>query len=414
MTSLAQKILPAAQVVELLRVPSITVHAFCDMPETIGAMERAVADRRMSRAHVTLHAGGIAAGINLYRRTASPNLVLIESRAMIADLNSQLNALADVCQTGTKVIVIGYANDVAVYRDLLARGVSEYMVAPVDAVTIIGAISRLYQGAGTGKLGRSLAFVGANGGVGSSTLARNVASMIARQQGCDVILMELDLSFGSASVDLSLDPAQGIAQALQDPARLDDVLLERLLTKCDDRLSVLTAPASLAQIYDLEESAFVRVIELAQTTVPFVVLDVPHIWTSWVKKTLLMADDVVITAIPDLANLRNAKNLVELLKQGRPNDGASKLVLNQVGTPKRSEIKPGKFAAALEIEVVACVPYEPSTMSTAANQGLMVADTSASSAVAKSFAKIAQTFTGHTGAKSSWKNLFAFGSLWRS
>jgi pilus assembly protein CpaE len=421
MTSLAQKASPiplgakpTSDVVEMLRIPSITIHAFCDTPETTSAMERAVADRRMSRAHTTLHTGGIAAATDLYRRTASPNLVLIESRAPIAgELYAQLNALADVCQTSTKVIVIGYANDVTVYRDLLSWGVSEYIVAPVDAITIVGAISRLYHGTGTSKLGRSLAFVGAKGGVGSSTVATNVASMIARQQGCDVILTELDLPFGSASIDFNLDPAQGIAQALQDPARLDDGLLERLLTRCEDHLRVLTAPATLAQSYDFEESAFVRVIELAQTSVPFVVLDVPHIWTSWAKKTLLMADDVIITAMPDLANLRNAKNLVELLKQARPNDGPPKLVLNQVGAPKRSEVKPTKFAEALEIEVITCVPYEPSTMSTAANQGRMVADTSASSAVAKSFSKIAQTFTRHPAAKSTRKSLFNFGSLWR-
>ena len=418
MTSLAQKASPnplgakpTNDVFEMLRIPSITIHAFCETPETTSALERAVADRRMSRAPMTLHAGGIAAATDFYRRTASPNLVLVESRAAIAELHAQLNALADVCQTSTKVIVIGYANDVTVYRDLLSWGVSEYIVAPVDAITIVGAISRLYQGTGTSKLGRSLAFVGAKGGVGSSTIATNVASMIARQQGCDVILTELDLPFGSASIDLNLDPAQGIAQALQDPARLDDVLLERLLTKCEDHLSVLTAPATLVQSYDLEESAFVRVIELAQTSVPFVVLDVPHIWTSWAKKTLLMADDVIITAMPDLANLRNAKNLVELLKQARPNDGPAKLVLNQVGAPKRSEIKPAKFAAALEIEVITCVPYAPSTMSAAASRGRMVADTSAGSAVARSFAKVAQTLTGHTGAKSRWKTLFAFRSL---
>jgi pilus assembly protein CpaE len=419
MTSLAQKASPigakpTVHVAEPLRIPNITIHAFCETPETTSAMERAVADRRMSRATATLHPGGILAATDLYRRTASANLVLVESRAAAAELHAELNALADVCQTSTKVIVIGYANDVTVYRDLLSWGVSEYMVAPVDAIAIVGAISRLYQSTGTSKLGRSLAFVGAKGGVGSSTVATNVASMIARQQGCDVILTELDLPFGSASVDFNLDPGQGIAQALQDPTRLDDVLLERLLTKCEDHLSVLTAPATLAQSYDLEESAFVRVIELAQTSVPFVVLDVPHIWTSWAKKTLLMADDVTITAMPNLANLRNARNLVELLKAARPNDGPPKLVLNQVGAPKRSEIKPAKFAAALEIEVIACLPYDPSTMSTAANQGRMVADASARSAVAKSFAKIAQTFTGQTGAKSRWKNPFAFGSLWRS
>jgi pilus assembly protein CpaE len=421
MTSMAQKASPiplgakpTTHVAEMLRIPSMTIHVFCNTPETTSAIERAVADRRMSRANTTLHPGGIAAGTELYRRTASPNLVVVESQAPIAELHAQLNALADVCQTSTKVIVIGYANDVTVYRDLLSWGVSEYIVAPVEAITIVGAISRLYQGNGTSKLGRSLAFVGAKGGAGSSTVATNVASMIARQKGCDVILTELDLPFGNASIDFNLDPAQGIAQALQDPARLDDVLLERLLTKCEDHLSVLTAPANLAQSYDLEESTFVRVIELAQASVPFVVLDVPHIWTSWAKKTLLMADDVIITAMPDLANLRNAKNLAELLKEARPNDGPPKLVLNQVGAPKRSEINPAKFAAALEIEVITCVPYEPSTMSKAANQGRMVADTSASSAVAKSFAKIAQTFTGHTGAKSRWKNLFASGSLRRS
>ena len=71
---------------------------------------------------------------------------------------------------------------------------------------------------------------------------------------------------------------------------------------------MLTAPATLEQPYDLDENAIVQVIELAQTNVPFVVLDVPHIWTSWAKKTLLTADEVVVTALPDLTNLRNAKN----------------------------------------------------------------------------------------------------------
>jgi pilus assembly protein CpaE len=420
MTSLAYKTAPdppatkpAALAVEMLPIPRITIHAFCETPEFADVMERVVADRRMSRAHTKVHPGGIAAGIDLYRRTASPNLVLVESRAAIADLHAQFDALAEVCQTSTSVIVIGYANDVAVYRELLARGVSEYIVAPVDPITIVGAISRIYQGTAKSKLGRSVAFVGAKGGVGSSTVANNVASMIARMHSGDVILAELDLPFGSASLDFSLNPAQGIAQALQDPARLDDVLLERLLSKCEDHLSVLTAPATLVQSYDLEESALVRLIELAQTSVSFVVLDVPHIWTSWAKKTLLMADDVVITAMPDLANLRNAKNLVDLLKQGRPNDAPPKLVLNQVGMPKRSEIKPAKFAAALEIESIACIPFEPSPLSTAANQGRMVADVSASSAAAKSFAKIAQAITGHVGAKPSWMSRFAFGSLWR-
>jgi pilus assembly protein CpaE len=400
-------------VVEMLRVPRITLHAFCDTPEMIGTMERAIADRRMSRAHATMHPGGIAAAVDLYRHASSPNLVVIESRAAVADLHAQLDALADVCQSGTKAIVIGYDNDVAIYRELLVRGVSEYLVAPVDPISIIAAISRLYLDAGASKLGRSFAFIGAKGGVGSSTIAHNVASTIARAYGRDVILADLDLPFGSASLGFNLDPTKGIAEALDDTSRLDDALLERLLTKCEDRLSVLTAPATLLQCYDMEESSFEPVIDLAQSNVPFVVLDVPHVWTSWVKKTLLAADEVVIIAVPDLVSLRNAKNLVDLLKRERPNDAPPKLVLNQIGVPKRSEIKPDKFAAAIQIEPIACIPFEPSTVSTAANNSQMIADVSAKSAVSLSFPKIVQAITGLTSAKTSRKSRFAFGPLWR-
>ena len=401
-------------VVEMFRVPQITLHSFCDSPEMIGTMERTVADRRMSRAHARVHPGGVAAALDLYRKTRSPNVVVIESRAAVADLHIQLDALANVCVPGTKLIVIGYANDVALYRELLFRGVSEYMVAPIDPVTMIAVIARLYQNAGANKLGRSFAFIGAKGGVGSSTIAHNVASTMGRAYGCDVILADLDLAFGSASLGFNLGPTQGMAQALQDASRLDDVLLNRLLTKCEDHLSLLTAPATLEQSYDLEESAFERMLDIAQSNVPFVVLDMPHIWTSWAKTTLLAADEVVITAVPDLVSLRNTKNLVDKLKQKRPNDAPPKLVLNQIGVPKRSEIKPDKFAAALQIEPIACIPFEPLTVSSAANGGQMIADVSARSAVSKSFAKIAQTITGHTSVRKSQTGKFAFSRLWRN
>lgn len=401
-------------VVEMLRIPQITLHAFCDTPEMIDAMARIGADRRMSRAHTKVHPGGVAAALNMYRQSASPNLIVLENQAAVADLRPQLDALADVCISGTKLIVIGYANDVALYRELLARGVSEYMVAPIDPIAMISVIARLYQEAGASKLGRSLAFIGAKGGTGSSTIAHNVASTMGRVYGCDVILADLDLAFGSASLGFNLSPTQGMAQALQDTSRLDYALLERLLTKSEEHLGVLTAPATLEKPYDLEESTFERILDIAQSNVPFVVLDIPHVWTSWTKKTLLAADEVVITATPDLVSLRNAKNLVEQLKQARPNDAPPKVVLNQIGMPKRLEIKLDKFSAALQIEPIACIPFEPSSFSAAANKGRMIADVSARSAASKSVAKIAQTIAGRTNARNSRKAKFTFRRLWNS
>jgi len=318
---------------------------------------------------------------------------------------------ADVCVPGTRVIVIGHVNDVTLYRELMIRGVSEYIVAPVDPIALIAVISRIHQAANAGKLGRTLAFIGANGGVGSSTIARNVAGTIARSCRFDVILADLDLPFGSASLGLNLSPTQGMAQALQDVNGFDEVLLKRLSMQCEEHLSVLTAPATLEQSYDLEECAFERVLNIAQSSTPFLVLDIPHVWTSWVKKTLLTADEIVITAVPDLIGLRNAKNLVDLLKQVRPNDGPPKLVLNQIGVPKRSEISPDKFANVLKTEPIACIPFDPTTVSKAANSGRMIADVSARSAVSKSLTRIAEAISGRAGVKSRPKSLLAIRRL---
>ena len=126
---------------------------------------------------------------------------------------------------------------------------------------------------------------------------------MARLFGSDVILADLDLPFGTAGLDFNLDPPQGIADAVFGADRLDEVLLDRLLAKCEDHLSLLAAPAALDKSYDFSEGAFEQVLEIVQANVPTVVLDVPHLWTSWVRKTLIAADEVVITAVPDLANL---------------------------------------------------------------------------------------------------------------
>jgi pilus assembly protein CpaE len=402
----------AVSSVETLRIPHITIHAFCETPSLISAMERALADRRISRASAKLHPGGITAAIDLYHKETSPNLIIVENRAPIAELYGQLEALADACVAGTKVIVIGNANDVAIYRELLFRGISDYAVAPLDPLAIISLISRVYQDSGTSRFGRVLAFVGASGGAGSSTIAQNVAATIARSYGCSVIFADLDLPFGTAGLGFDLNPSETISQALSDGSRLDDILLERLLTKHEEHLQVLTAPGNLDHSHDLAEDAFERVLDVAQANASFVIVDVPRLWTSWVKKTLLTADEVIVTALPNLASFRNVKNLMEMLKKVRLNDEPPKLVLNQVGVPKRAELKPEHFADGLKIKPIACVPFDIS-VAMAGNHGQMIADAAPKSPVIKSVINIAEITTGRKAANrgSRFDELLSFDLL---
>ena len=138
------------------------------------------------------------------------------------------------------------------YRELTRRGISDYLLAPIDPISLIVAISGIYSEPATAKLGQAFAFVGAKGGVGSSTIAHNVGWTIARQVASDVVLADMDLAFGTASLDFKLDAGQGVAEAIEDAGRLDEVLLDRLLAKCGDHFSLLRAPGTLDRCYDLD------------------------------------------------------------------------------------------------------------------------------------------------------------------
>jgi pilus assembly protein CpaE len=136
------------------------------------------------------------------------------------------------------------------------------------------------------------------------------------------------------------------------------------------------------------------------------VLDVPHQWNAWTQRTLVSADEILIVAAPDLANLRNAKNLIDYLRAARVNDHRPRYCLNLVGVPKRPEIKPPEFAKALEDQPSAVIQFDPQVFGTAANNGQMVAEVSANHRAAEAFRQLAQLLTGRSEMKRPKGGLF--------
>jgi pilus assembly protein CpaE len=299
--------------------PRVSVQAFCATVATAAAARAASEDRRLAKAHLSVHMGGIAAAIDTYHTAPTPNVIMLETEAGI-DILAGLDELATVCDAGTRVVVIGGANDVAPYRELVRRGVNDYVIGPVKPLDIVRTICSLFAATEDVPVGRIIAVVGAKGGVGASTVAHNVAWTIARDLALDSVVIDLDLAFGTASLDYNQDPVQGIANAVFATDRPDTAFMERLLAKCNDRLSLLAAPATLDQVYDFGADAFDAIFDTLRMTTPCIVLDVPHQWSAWTKRILVGADDILIVAEPDLANLRNAKNMLNILKAARPND----------------------------------------------------------------------------------------------
>lgn len=395
---------PMAQAAEvadehIAPAPRVSVQAFCESVETAAAVQAAGEDRRLAKAHVKIQMGGATAAVEAYRSSPTPNVIFIEAEARGDDILNKLDQLAEVCDAGTRVVVVGRVNDVTLYRELTKRGVSDYLIGPVSTIDVVRSICGLFTAPDAKAVGRIIAVVGAKGGVGASTIAHNIAWAIARDLSLDSVVTDLDLAFGTAGLDYNQDPPQGIADAVFSPDRIDTAFVDRLLSKCTDHLSLLAAPATLERVYDFGAEAFDSILDSLRSSIPCVVLDVPHIWSGWTRRLLISADEILVVAGPDLANLRNAKNLVDLLRTARPNDHKPYYCLNQVGVPKRPEITPADFAKALEDQPLVVIPFEPQLFGTAANNGQMIAEVSKSHKSAEMFLQLAQVLTGRAEAK---------------
>jgi pilus assembly protein CpaE len=388
---------PAAEVATGARLlPRITIQAFCEHSQTAELVESAVHDRRMSKVALTTHNGGLEGAIESYKSNPTPNLIIVETSLPTNEIPTALDRLAEVCDASTRLIVLGHVNDVLLYRELIRSGVSEYLVLPTSAQSIVNSISDLFAAEGAAPIGRTIGFIAAKGGAGASTIAHNVAWAISQHLRQDVLILDMDLPFGTAGLNFNQDPPHGIADALSASGKVDPTMLDRLMSKAANHINLLTAPAMLDKTFDYGERDFEQVLELAQKTTPVVILDIPHAWTAWVRHTLATIDEIVIVAEPDLANLRNAKNLSDTIKALRPNESEPLLVINQIGVPKRPEIAPKEFATSVECKLLSQVQFDPQTFGTAANNGQMLAEVAANNRINDVFRAIGMHVTGRS------------------
>jgi pilus assembly protein CpaE len=247
----------------------------------------------MAAAHVDVQMGGMTAAMQMFSGSRTPNVLMVESQQRRDGLLAELSKLAPVCDPSSKVIVIGHVNDVVLYRELMQEGISEYLVAPLHHLQIIETLGNLFRDPKAGPVGKIQAYVGAKGGVGSSTIAHHVGWLMSRDYAVDTVITDLDLAFGTAGLNFNLDTPQGIVEALGASERIDQVLIDRLLTKCGERLSLLASTGSVDRDVSVDAQALQTILDAVRTSVPLVVVDVPNVWAPWSKLTLTQADEVI-------------------------------------------------------------------------------------------------------------------------
>jgi len=331
-----------------------------------------------------------------YESEGSPELLIVETQDPAPAIFDQLDRLSEVCRAGTDLILLGQHNDVALYRQLAKRGVHEYIPLPADPAHLVDAVLAVCTSPDEAKQARLISFIGASGGAGSTTVANNVAWRLGKLHDGEVALVDLDLAFGTVGLDFNLESPQTSAHALAQADRLDGQMLERFLVKHNENLALLTSPADCSNPADIDIAALDLLIKTLRHNSTWVIVDLPRTWSGWVRHVLDASDEIVLTATPSLASLRNAKAAADILNGDQKQTSRVRVVLNRAGASPKTEIPVRDFSKTLGCAPSVIVPYEPAIFAQAANLGQLAGESRKGQRVLEPFNKLATLVSGRT------------------
>ncbi|MCW4461767.1 pilus assembly protein CpaE [Sphingomonas sp. BT-65] len=324
--------------------------------------------------------GGLRNAVQTLSVSASPNVLFVDLSESGDPLND-INALAEVCEPGTVVIAAGQVNDVRLYRDLVASGIQDYLLKPlnpdmlreafVQAQTVLNAPK--FAEPGTDRPHCAVAVIGTRGGVGASTLATSLSWLLSEKAGRNTALLDLDVHFGTGALALDLEPGRGLTDAIENPSRIDGLFIERAMVKASDKLAVLSAEAPINSPVMTDGAAFFQLQEEIRGAFECTVIDLPR--TMLVNYPHLITDVQVAVLVTELT-LAAARDAIRILSWFKSNAPHTQMIVvaNRVPAGGQLEISRKDFEGSIERRIDYALPYEPKVAVQAAKLGKPLAE----------------------------------------
>jgi pilus assembly protein CpaE len=318
--------------------------------------------------------GDISTAIAYLEKARSPKALIVDISGVEPAL-TRIQHLADVCEPGVSVVVVGDRNDVGLYRDLLGVGINDYIVTPVPYALVQKAMNGLFGIADTAntplshKLGKIITVVGTRGGVGATTVATNLAWGFANKKHRRVALIDLDLKFGACGLMLGVKSDSGLREALERPARIDELFIQRAMIPCGERLSLLTCQESAEDPIKIDPMALSQLVGLLRKEFHYVVLDVPRGNATVLAQALELANVRLMVVDQTTVSIRDTLALRETYRLAH-DDGRNMLLLNRHGESGKMGIAPKEMEEVLGTKFVCHVPFDAKTVVFAANAGV--------------------------------------------
>jgi pilus assembly protein CpaE len=340
--------------------------------------------------------GGLRNAVQTLSVSASPNVLFVDLSESGDPLND-INALAEVCEPGTIVIASGQVNDVRLYRDLIASGIHDYLLKPLNPDALRDAFGQAQAALNAPKLADptsdrphcAVAVIGARGGCGASTIATSLAWLTSEKHSRTTALLDLDVHFGTGALALDLEPGRGLTDAIENPSRIDGLFIERAMVKASERLAVLSAEAPINSPVMTDGAAFFQLQEEMRSAFECTIVDLPR--GMLVNHPHLITDIQVAVLVTEftLAAARDAIRILSWFKSNAPQTQVI-VVANKVQPQQVLEISRKDFEGSIERKIDLIVPFEPKLASQAAKLGKPLAEVGKS---AKSLAALTDLST---------------------
>ncbi len=316
---------------------------------------------------------GSTAEVIEYLSTSSPPSVLIVDISDAASPLTAMMSLTAAMTDETRIIGVGSVNDISLYREIIDAGATDYIVKPVTEKALQAALRRTNEPTHTASADPEdtnhlrIAIMGTRGGVGSSTLAVNLAWLMAEERKQTTMLLDLDLEFGTIALALDLEPTRGLREALENPTRIDSLFLSSATAKLTERLSVMATEETLRGDLNFNPNAVDLLFEALGRNHDHIVVDLPRSSFAVRQRVLDASTHVVLITELSLSGLRDAIRLVaevEEIAKGKP----IMVVVNRTGSTKQG-MTVKEFQKALGRKITHQIPDESKGINAAANTG---------------------------------------------
>lgn len=339
--------------------------------------------------------GGLRNAVQSLSVSASPHILFVDL-AESGDPLSDINSLAEVCEPGTIVIAAGQINDVRLYRDLLASGLQDYLLKPLSADVLRDSFAHAQAVLNAPKISENaterphyaVAVIGTRGGAGASTVATSLAWLLSEKEKRSTAMLDLDVHFGTGALALDLEPGRGLTDAIENPARIDGLFIERAMVRASDRLSVLSAEAPINSPVVSDGAAFYQLQEEMRAAFECTVVDLPR--NMLVAHPHLVSDmqgAVIVTELT-LAAARDTIRILSWLRSNAPHVKAL-VVANRVHPGQQLEISRKDFENSIERKIDFLVPFDQKLAAQAAKLGKPFAEIGKTSKTTAAFVELA-------------------------